>query len=160
MASAQRLEPTGESSPNFNRTDPTRASPHVKTRRICRDLSMSGATSSKSGVDNGADNVHPSPPRGDATASDRRPFVRPSHPVAAAGLLLRARQSGDTGRAAGSATLSANTGRLDSARSYKLPTVEHSNSRFESIRFVTRAPSCHAVFFLFIYCTVSAKKIG
>ena len=56
------------------------------------------------------------------------------------------------------------------------PAVEHSNSRFESIRFDSiryanrfesirlvkksafRFTSCHAVCFLFIYCIVSAKK--
>ena len=52
--------------------------------------------------------------------------------------------------------------------------VEHSSSRFESIRFYSlcksiridsfskksafRFTGCHAVFFLFIYCIVSAKK--
>jgi len=56
------------------------------------------------------------------------------------------------------------------------PAVEHSNWRFESIRFDSicesirinsfskksafRFTSCHAVCFLFIYCTVSAKKIS
>ena len=35
MASAEHMGPTGESSPNLNRTDPPPTPPPVKTRRIC-----------------------------------------------------------------------------------------------------------------------------
>ena len=54
MASAERMEPTGESSPNLNRTDP-RCPPPVK---LVGFVSISGATSSKSGMDMSTP-VHP-----------------------------------------------------------------------------------------------------
>jgi len=56
MASAERMEPTGESSPNLNRTDPPPLP--LPLYKVVGFVSISGATSSKSGVDMSTP-VHP-----------------------------------------------------------------------------------------------------